>query len=69
MVKKLNEVAEIDEDMIAKVDLTKAAVYVVCDGIIEPVDPPPTGYGEQEISWREGKPTYTKISYTKQHGR
>lgn len=53
-----------DPDMIAEIDLNENAVYVVCQGRLQAVDPPPTGYGKQEISWQKGIPTHSEIKYT-----
>lgn len=70
MVKKLNEdeVTNIDPDMIAEIDLHENAVYVVCQGKLQAVDMPPSGYGTQLIFWREGKPTHSEIGYTQKFG-
>ena len=57
-------VRKIDEDLIVEIDLHENAVYVVCDGQLKVVDPPPTGYGKQEISWQKGVPTHSEIKYT-----
>ncbi|MFJ8262700.1 DUF3954 domain-containing protein [Rummeliibacillus sp. NPDC094406] len=64
MVAKKEEVTEIDPDMIAEIDLHENAVYVVSCGQLKVVDPPPTGYGKQEISWQKGMPTHSEIKYT-----
>jgi hypothetical protein len=55
---------QLRDDMIAEVNLYKNAVYDVSDGQLKPVDPPPTGFGKQEISWQNGKPTHSEIKYT-----
>ncbi|MGE7922358.1 DUF3954 domain-containing protein [Viridibacillus arvi] len=55
---------QLETDMIAQVDLYRNAVYVVADGQMTPVDAPPTGFGKQEISWQNGKPTHSEIKYT-----
>ncbi|HWI47388.1 MAG TPA: DUF3954 domain-containing protein [Rummeliibacillus sp.] len=57
-------VRKIDEDLIAENDLHENAVYVVCDGQLKVVAPPPTGYGKQEISWHKGIPTHSEMKYT-----
>ncbi|RIJ63622.1 DUF3954 domain-containing protein [Rummeliibacillus sp. POC4] len=57
-----------DPDMIAEVDLHENAVYVVCQGKLQIVDTPPTGYGTQLIYWREGKPTHSEIGFTQKFG-
>ncbi|WP_243881341.1 DUF3954 domain-containing protein [Rummeliibacillus suwonensis] len=54
----------LESKMIAEIDLHENAVYVVCKGKLQPVDPPPTGYGKQEISWQKGMPTHSEIKYT-----
>ncbi|MEK5483415.1 MULTISPECIES: hypothetical protein [unclassified Viridibacillus] len=38
------------DDMIAEVNLYEDALYFVSDGQFKAVDPPPTGFGKQEIS-------------------
>ncbi|UQW98165.1 DUF3954 domain-containing protein [Rummeliibacillus sp. G93] len=60
MVKNIQQ----DSDMIAEIDLHDNAVYVVAGGRIISVDPPPSGYGKQEISWHKGEPTHSEIKYT-----
>ncbi|WP_233548094.1 DUF3954 domain-containing protein [Rummeliibacillus sp. POC4] len=52
-----------DPDMIAEIDLNENAVYVVCQGRLQAVDPPPTGYGRQEVFWQNGEPKLAEISY------
>lgn len=52
-----------DPDMIAEVDLHENAVYVVCQGKLQIVDTPPTGYGQQVINWYDSKPTIGEITY------
>ncbi|RIJ64100.1 DUF3954 domain-containing protein [Rummeliibacillus sp. POC4] len=49
--------------MIAEIDLNENAVYVVCQGRLQAVDPPPTGYGRQEVFWQNGEPKLAEISY------
>ena len=50
--------------MKAEIDLRENAVYRVIDGRLEKVDTPGVGFGEQIITWQNGKPTHYKISYT-----
>lgn len=66
MVAKKEEFTEIDPNMIAEIDLHENAVYVVCQGKLQEVDTPPSGYGTQLIYWREGKPTHSEIGFTQQ---
>lgn len=51
--------------MKAEIDLRENAVYRVIDGRLEKIDTPGVGFGEQIITWQNGKPTHYKISYTK----
>jgi len=60
MVKKI----QLDSDMITKIDLHDNAVYIVARGRIISVDPPPSDYGKQEISWQKGVSTHSENKYT-----
>lgn len=57
---------KVDEDkLLAEIDLNENAVYRVKNKVIDKVDTPVNGFGEQIINWQEGKPEYYKVSYTK----
>lgn len=47
------------------IDLTKNAVYIVRGGKLIQIDNPPLGFGKQEISWQDGKPTHVNYTYSK----
>ena len=53
-----------DEDMVAEIDLANNAVYRVLDGRLTKIDPPPTGFGKQVITWQDNKPNVWELSYT-----
>lgn len=48
-----------------QIDLTKDAVYIVRGGKLIQIDNPPLGFGKQEISWQDGKPTHVDFKYSK----
>lgn len=51
-----------DPDMIEEIDKNINAVYVVCDGKLQTVITPPTGYGTQVINWQKGEPIIGDIT-------
>ncbi|MEH7786148.1 DUF3954 domain-containing protein [Bacillus thuringiensis] len=44
-------------EMTAEISLNQNMIYVVKDGQIHPIEPPPTGYGEQSFIYKSGKVT------------
>lgn len=48
-----------------KIDLKENAVYKVADGELVKIDTPGDGFGKQEITWQDGKPTHYEVRYTK----
>ncbi|HLR58900.1 MAG TPA: DUF3954 domain-containing protein [Pseudogracilibacillus sp.] len=48
-----------------EINLKENAVYIVKNGKCEKVDTPGDGFGKQEITWQNGKPTHYEVSYTK----
>lgn len=55
----------LERKMIAEIDLHENAVYIVAGGKLITIENPPLGYGKQEISWQNGKPTHFDIKYSK----
>lgn len=53
------------DTMKAEIDLMENATYIVKDGKVDLVDNLPNGFGKQIITWQNGKPTHTELSYTK----
>ncbi|MGJ9381789.1 DUF3954 domain-containing protein [Salipaludibacillus sp. CF4.18] len=53
------------EKMTAEINLMENNTYIVKEGRIEVVDALPQGFGKQIISWQNGKPVHTDISYSK----
>ncbi len=51
--------------MIAQVDLTENAVFMVRDGELIKMDKPGVGFGKQVVTWQNGKPSHYEVSYTK----
>ncbi|TSB47186.1 DUF3954 domain-containing protein [Alkalicoccobacillus porphyridii] len=49
----------------AKIDLSVNRAYIVVDGVIHHIDDLPRGFGEQVITWQNGKPVHTKVTYSK----
>lgn len=50
--------------MKAEVDLREDAVLVIKQGKLKEINAPDSGYGEQVITWQDGKIAHEKVSYT-----
>lgn len=50
--------------MKAEVDLKEDAVLVIKQGKLKEINAPDSGFGEQIITWQNGKITHEKITYT-----
>lgn len=48
------------------INLDENGVYIVKDGQLEKMDPPPTGYGRQTIIWQNDIPIRIESTYSKQ---
>jgi len=53
-----------DEKTKAVIDLLEDAVYVVKKGKLKKIDKPQSGFGEQLVTWQDGKIHAEKVSYT-----
>lgn len=47
-----------------EIKLDEDAAYVVKKGVLKKVPKPSTGFGEQLITWQDGKIHTEKVSYT-----
>lgn len=54
-------------DRYATVSLEENASYYVKDGKLEKVDELPKGYGQQILTWQDGKVVCEEIRYTKKN--
>lgn len=48
----------------AEIKLDEDAVFVVKKGVLKELPKPPSGFGEQFITWQDGKIQVEKVSYT-----
>lgn len=53
-----------DNKLVAKIDLSKNATYIVKDGLLIIADAPPNGFGKQIITWQSGKPSHYDVNYS-----
>jgi Protein of unknown function (DUF3954) len=47
-----------------EIDLKEDAVLVIKNGQLKKINAPDSGFGEQTITWQNGKIAHEKVSYT-----
>lgn len=51
------------DSMKAEIDLSKDRVFIVKNGIVKCKEAPATGFGEQVITWQDGRAVYFDEKY------